>query len=206
MHMTRICQMQNFATLTQCTPTLKLCDLTVDERTNIRWNSTGDTRLPLSPTSLWRILLLLSSLQKSENMVVCTKSRPLRNSHEASQSRRKTTALLRRTLALSHRSPQPPRPKPTARHTVRNISHALYLLQLPVCFSAPPVGICGGLGRSLKTWSPAGAPPAGGLSVCVLLGGSPCCLGELLKRSSSASCPLVWNWVRVAVPWKAPFS
>lgn len=137
---------------------------------------------------------------------MCTKSRPLRNSHEASQSRRKSIALLRRSLALSHRSPQPPRPKPAARHTARNISHALYPLQLPVCFSAPPAGICGGLGSMLKAWRPAGAPPAGGLSVCVLpcssspLGGSPCCPGELLKCSSLASFSLVWDWMRLAVP------
>lgn len=138
---------------------------------------------------------------------MCTKSRPLRNSHEASQSRRKTTAFLRRTLALSHRSPRPPRPKPVARHTARNISHAQYPLQLPVCFSAPPAGICGGLGSMLKAWRPAGAPPAGGLSVCVLLccsssqlGGSPYCPGDLLKCCSSASFPLDWYWVRLAVP------
>lgn len=172
---------------------LKLCELTVNECTN----STGDTKPPLGPTSLWRILLLLSSVQKSENMVVCTKSRPLRKSHEASQSRRKRTAFLRRTLALSHRSPQPPRPEPAARHTARNIGHALYPLQLPVCFSAPHACICGGLGRLLEGSESCWCSSCRRLEcVCVLcssspLGGSPCCLGDLLKCSSLVSSPLV---------------
>lgn len=58
-------------------------------------------------TTLCRISLLLSSVQKSENMFLCTNTRPLRKSQEASHSRTTSSALLRHTFTPSHLRAEP---------------------------------------------------------------------------------------------------